>query len=59
MISPEMQSIVTFLIPAYIALWLITFLYVFSIRSRQRNLEKDLEALKKVMDKKQGSDQAG
>jgi len=59
MISPEMQSIVTFLIPAYIALWLITFLYVFSIRSRQRNLEKDLEALKKVMDKKQGSDRAG
>ena len=59
MISPEMQNIVTFLIPAYIALWLITFLYVFSIRSRQRNLEKDLEALKKVMDKKQGSDQAG
>jgi len=57
--SPEMQNIVTFLIPAYIALWLITFLYVFSIRSRQRNLEKDLEALKKVMDKKQGSDQAG
>ena len=59
MISPEMQNIVTFLIPAYIALWLITFLYVFSIRSRQRNLEKDLEALKKVMDKKQGSDRAG
>ena len=57
--SPEMQNIVTFLIPAYIALWLITFLYVFSIRSRQRNLEKDLEALKKVMDKKHGSDQAG
>jgi len=57
--SPEMQNIVTFLIPAYIALWLITFLYVFSIRSRQRNLEKDLEALKKVMDKKQGSDRAG
>ncbi len=57
--SPEMQNIVSFLIPAYLAIWLITFLYVFSIRSRQRNLEKDLQALKEVMDKKQGGDRAG
>ena len=54
--SPEMQNIVNFLIPAYIAFWLLTFLYVFSIRSRQRNLEKDIEALKKVVGKKQGDD---
>ena len=51
--SPEMQNIVSFLIPAYIGFWLITFLYVFSIRSRQRNLEKDVEALKKMAEKKQ------
>jgi CcmD family protein len=57
--SPEMQDIASFLIPAYAAFWLITFLYVFSIRSRQRNLEKDLEALKKVIEKRQGGDQAG
>ncbi len=56
--SPEMQSIVSFLIPAYVAFWLITFLYVFSIRSRQRNLEKDLDALKKIVDKKQSGDRA-
>jgi len=51
--SPEMQDIVSFLIPAYIGFWLITFLYVLSIRSRQRNLEKDVEALKKIAEKKQ------
>ena len=55
--SSEMQNIVSFLIPAYAAFWLITFLYVFSIRSRQRNLEKDLDALKRIVEKKQGSDQ--
>ncbi len=54
--SPEMQNIVNFLIPAYLAFWLLTFLYVFSIRSRQRNLEKDIEALKKVVGKKQSDD---
>jgi hypothetical protein len=32
---------------------------VWSIRSRQRNLQKDLDALKKVIEKKQGGDQAG
>jgi len=51
--SPEMQNIATFLVPAYIAFWLITFVYVFSIRGRQRNLEKDLDALKKVVEKRQ------
>jgi CcmD family protein len=51
--SPEMQTIVSFLIPAYIVFWLVTFLYVLSIRSRQRNLEKDVEALKKMAEKKQ------
>jgi CcmD family protein len=52
--SPEMQNIASFLIPAYIIFWLFTFVYVFSIRSRQRNLERDLDALKKVVEKKQG-----
>jgi len=56
--SPEMQNIVSFLIPAYVGLWLITFLYVFSIRSRQRNLEKDVEALKSMAGRKQSSTEA-
>ncbi len=50
--SPEMSNIVSFLIPAYIVFWLITFLYVFSIRSRQKNLEKDVETLRMLVEKK-------
>jgi len=50
--SPEMQSVVSFLIPAYVIFWLITFVYVFSIRSRQRNLERDVDALKQVLEKR-------
>jgi len=57
--SPEMQNIVNYLIPAYLLIWLIIFVFVWSIRSRQRNLQKDLDALKKVIEKKQGGDQAG
>jgi len=51
--SPEMQNIASFLIPAYVVFWLITFVYVFTIRGRQRNLERDLDALKKVIEKRQ------
>ncbi len=50
--SPEMQNIVSFLIPAYIVFWLFTFLYVFSVRSRQKNLEKDIETLRLLVEKK-------
>jgi CcmD family protein len=51
--SPEMQNIVSFLIPAYAMFWLLTFLYVFSVRSRQKNLEKDIETLRLLVEKKQ------
>ena len=51
--SPEMQNIVAFLIPAYAFFWLLTFLYVFSVRSRQKNLEKDIETLRLLVEKKQ------
>jgi CcmD family protein len=53
--SPEMQNIVSFLIPAYAAFWLLTFLYVFSVRSRQKNLEKDIETLRMLVEKKTGT----
>jgi CcmD family protein len=45
------------LIPAYVVFWLITFLYVFSIRSRQKNLEKDVETLRLLVEKKKASGQ--
>ena len=50
--SPEMQNIVSFLIPAYAIFWLFTFVYVFSVRSRQKNLEKDIETLRLLVEKK-------
>jgi CcmD family protein len=52
LMSPEMQNIVSFLIPAYGVFWLFTFLYVFSVRSRQKNLEKDIETLRLLAEKK-------
>ncbi len=52
MLSPEMQNIVSFLIPAYAVFWLFTFLFVFSVRSRQKNLEKDIETLRMLVEKK-------
>ena len=51
--SPEMNNIAMFLIPAYVVFWLLTFLYVFSVRSRQKNLEKDIETLRLLVEKKQ------
>jgi CcmD family protein len=55
--STEMQNIALFLIPAYMAFWLVTFLYVFSVRSRQKNLEKDIETLRLLVEKKNESNQ--
>ena len=53
--SPEMSNIVSFLITAYVVFWLVTFGYVFSIRSRQKNLEKDIETLRMLVEKKKSS----
>ena len=53
--SPEMSNIVAYLIPAYVVFWLVTFLYVFSVRSRQKNLEKDIETLRMLVEKKKDS----
>ena len=55
--SPEMSNIVSYLIPAYAIFWLVTFAYVFTIRSRQKNLEKDIETLRLLVEKKQKSGQ--
>jgi len=52
LMSSEMQNIVSFLIPAYVIFWLFTFVYVFSVRSRQKNLEKDIETLRLLVEKK-------
>ena len=38
-----------FLVAAYIAVWVILFVYMFSIASRQGKLKKEVEALLKEL----------
>ncbi|HDL86014.1 MAG TPA: CcmD family protein [Candidatus Acetothermia bacterium] len=44
----------TYLAAAYAVFWGVTFLYVFSIASRQRRLQREIDALKEnLRDKSQ------
>jgi len=40
----------TFMIAAYAVFWLLTFAFVFSIFSRQRNLRRDLELMEQLLE---------
>ena len=42
-----------FLVAAYGIFWLGTFIYVLTMLARQRNLEKDVEALEVLVKKEQ------
>ncbi|MCD6553279.1 MAG: CcmD family protein [Anaerolineae bacterium] len=39
-----------YLFAAYSVFWALTFIFVFSIASRQKKLEKEIEALKKALE---------
>jgi CcmD family protein len=41
----------TYLMVAYIAIWLVLFVYLFSLNSRQRQLKKEMEGLQKQLDR--------
>ena len=41
-----------YLVAAYAVFWGLTFVYVFSIANRQRNLTREIETLKKVLGSK-------
>ena len=41
----------TYLMTAYIAIWLILFVYLFSLNSRQRSLQKEVESLQKQLER--------
>jgi CcmD family protein len=43
-----------FMIAAYVVFWLITFVFVFSIFSRQRNLRRDLELMEELLKGQEG-----
>lgn len=40
-----------YLFSAYAVFWALTFIFVFTIASRQKRLQKEIEALKKALDK--------
>ena len=39
-----------YLFAAYSVFWALTFIFVFSIASRQKKLEKEIETLKKALE---------
>jgi CcmD family protein len=40
-----------YLFAAYMAIWILLALYLFSIHSRERKLRQDVERLKEIIDK--------
>ena len=40
----------TFMIAAYAVFWIVTFVFVFSIFSRQRSLRRDLELMEQLLE---------
>jgi hypothetical protein len=38
------------MIAAYVVFWIVTFLLIFSIFNRQRNLRRDLEMVEQLVD---------
>ena len=47
-----------FMIAAYAVFWVVTFVFVFSIFSRQRNLRRDLELMEQLLESQDKSNQA-
>jgi CcmD family protein len=39
-----------YLVAAYVAIWCVLFIYLFSLSSRQQKLKKDVEALRKQLE---------
>jgi len=44
----------TYMVAAYLVIWVATFAFIFSISHRQTNLRKELAALQEVVNEKQG-----
>ena len=43
-----------FMIAAYVVFWFITFVFVFSIFSRQRTMQRDLELMEQLLEGEDG-----
>ncbi len=46
----------TFMIAAYAVFWILTFVFVFSIFNRQRNLRRDLELMEQLLESQEQQD---
>jgi hypothetical protein len=46
-----------FMIAAYAVFWIVTFLLIFSIFNRQRNLRRDLEMVEQLVESQEGQRQ--
>jgi len=46
-----------FMIAAYAVFWIVTFLFVLSIFSRQRNVRRDLEMVEQLLDTQEKANQ--
>jgi len=49
-----MDNNLIYLLVAYVVFWAATFIYVFTIRARQRRLEEELDALRALLKLKEG-----
>ena len=47
----------TFMMAAYAVIWIVTFVFIFSIFSRQRNLRRDLELMEQLLESQEKRDQ--
>ena len=43
----------TYMVAAYLVIWIATFAFIFSISHRQTNLRKELAALREIVNEKQ------
>ncbi len=49
------MNTMNYLFAAYMAIWIILAIYLYSIHARERRLREDLQRLKQLVEKSQGS----
>jgi CcmD family protein len=48
-----------YMVAAYFVIWLASFAFIFSMVDRQRNLEREISALREVMQERPGVSASG
>ncbi len=55
----ETPNTLTYLVAGYVVFWLVTFVFVISLVARTRNLEKDVEVLRSLLEEERKDKAAG